>query len=302
MHLLSRFFFQILTALTCLLPACASQPIVFTRSRLLMGHVPVNISIKTSANQKARALAASEAAYQLASRLEAQISEFQANSEISCLNRNAGKQPCSLSPDTLELLQKAVAISAQTDHAFDIRFASNSPVGRKGEIKIYPQSSQALLSNRDTKIGISSIGKGFIVDKMVGLLDHEGFNNVLIDAGGDLMAKGGPWRVAIQVPGAKPGEYSNEQLITDRAMGSSGLYEQGHHIIDPRTGKNIDNFGGITVLADNLTLASALGTGFFVLGEKGFLKYLPNFPKIQVYWINPSGEVRVYPKLIQAVK
>lgn len=290
-----RKFPLIFAGITLLLPACTPRMITLTRSQLMMGHVPVNISIQIPSEEKKRALEASEQAYRLGRKLEVTISEFQASSDISCLNRNAGKRPCRVAPETLELLKKAIEISKRTDHAFDIRFASLTPAGRKGKIKIISNLAQAFLPNPDTQLGVSSIGKGFIVDKMLGVFRQQGFPRVLIDAGGDLMAGGGPWRVAIQVPEGVPGEFRGEQQIYDRAMGSSGLYEQGQHIFDPRTGEKVNRSGGITVSAENLTLASALGTGFFVLGENEMAKLLPRFPGIQVYWVTSDGEIRKYP-------
>lgn len=290
-----RLRFLILIAMGIQFPACTPRLITLTRSQLMMGHVPVNISIRIPPQEKERALAASEETYRLGRKTESLISEFQPGSEISCLNQTAGKNPCPISPETLELLQKSLEIGTLTDHAFDIRFSSPSAAGRRGKISIDPKRSEAALIHPQTRIGVSSIGKGFIVDRMVEFLRQQGFANVLIDAGGDLRALGGPWQVAIQIPGGNPGDTTSEQTLSDRAMGSSGLYEQGHHIIDPRTGEKIDRQGGITVLAKNLATASALGTGFFVLGEKKFLNYLPRFPGIKVYWIDPDGKTRTYP-------
>src|SRR4029453_8570910 len=104
------------------LAACAPKTIVFTRSRLLMGHVPVNVTLRTSSSLKEKALEMSEGAYELAQGLERKISEYQPDSEISCLNRQAGKASCEVSSETLELLRFGLSLSDQTDHALDLRF------------------------------------------------------------------------------------------------------------------------------------------------------------------------------------
>jgi Membrane-associated lipoprotein involved in thiamine biosynthesis len=274
--------------------SAAKGEAVLTRSRLLMGHVPVNISVKFPEGDRERALLATEAAYELAQNLENLLSEWCPGSEISCLNRMAGKGSCGLSAETLELLQRSILISNLTGSAFDIRFASPSPGGRRGEIRIDAMGRKASLPHPETRIGVSSIAKGFIVDKMVELLRSKGFSEVIIDAGGDTRAEGGPWKVAFQKPLSGSLEILLPQEVTDRALGSSGLYEQGRHIVDPRTGKAIDRGGSVTVFADNLSLASALATGFFVLGETDSQAYLEKFPGIQVYWIDPDGGHREY--------
>jgi thiamine biosynthesis lipoprotein len=268
------------------LTACAPRTVVFTRSQLLMGHVPVNVSIRIPRSEWNRALAGTEAAYAEARNLEAKISEYQPESEISCLNRNAGKAFCPVSPATRELLQTSLRLSERTDHAFDIRFASLSPSGRQSPIALR-QDATAKLGHRETRIGVGAIGKGFIVDRMIAILHAAGFANVLIDAGGDLRATGGPWRVAIQVPGAPPGAIAREAEIHDQAWATSGLYEQGRHIVDPRTLQKIDRAGSVTVKARDLTTADALATAFFVLGKEQAEKYQKRFPGIEVIWLEP---------------
>lgn len=275
------------------LTACSPRTLTLTRSRLLMGHVPVNLSLRIRPDQRQAALEAGDGAYRLAQEIEARISEFQPNSEISCLNQQAGKASCSLSPDTYSLLLKALEIAQATDHAFDIRFASPTPAGRKGEILLEP-GNRARLVNPGTRIGIASIGKGWIVDQMLDYLKQRGFTQALIDAGGDLRATGGPWKVAIQVPQGAPGEVTALREIQDMALGSSGLYEQGPHILDPSTGKPAIGGGSVTVEGNSLSVSGALGTAFFVMGEAKSQTYLQRFPGFAMIWTDADGTTRRY--------
>lgn len=273
---------------------CAPKQSILTRSRLLMGHVPVNISVKFAAGQKEKALQATEAAYARALELENRLSEWQLGSEISCLNRLAGRGDCALGSDSMALLLMAKELAQKTGFAFDIRFASPTPAARAGAIQIDGKQHQARLTHSQTRIGVSSIAKGFIVDQMIELFQNLGFYDVIIDAGGDTFASGGPWKVAFQKPISDSLEFILPQQVRNTALGSSGLYEQGRHIVDPRTGEKVERLGSVTVLADRLALASGLATGLFVLGEKQSLKVLAEFPGIQVYWIDPNGAYRRY--------
>ncbi len=278
-----------------LFTGCAPRTVLLTRSRLLMGHVPVNVSIQTTTEKQSEALQASEGAYQLASQIESGISEYQPNSEISCLNKMAGKGFCPVSATTFELLNTSLALARQTDHAFDIRFASKTLEGVRGKITLRQDPPKASLDSSRTRIGVGAIGKGFIVDKMLDYLRSKGFDRVLIDAGGDLRALGGPWKVAIQSPTGEPGKFSKTMEINNRALATSGLYEQGQHIVDPRTLNKVEGGGSVTVEAENLTLADALATAFFVMGEKESLFYLKKFPDVKIFWTDPEGMVLPYP-------
>jgi thiamine biosynthesis lipoprotein len=274
--------------------ACAPQPLVVTRSQLLMGNIPVNISLKIQARQKSAALDAGDAAYDLARSLEAKISEYRPDSEVSCLNRNAGKAPCPLSPETLDLLQKAVEFSEKTGGALDIRFASVSAAGSRGEIRLKQDPPSGFLAHPETRIGIGAVGKGWIVDRMIEELKARGFDQALIDAGGDLRAIGGPWRVSIQVPSAEPGVTADEQSIENRSLATSGLYERGSHILDPKTRQKVERTGSVTVEAQDLTTADALDTALFVIGEEKSKVLIEKFPGLRVIWLDPDGKSRSY--------
>jgi thiamine biosynthesis lipoprotein len=266
---------------------CAQKQILLTRSRLLMGHVPVTVRIMAEPSQRDQALQAGEAAYALAASIESKISEFQADSEITCLNRNAGREFCRISDVTMELLQRSVEISGKTDHAFDIRFGSPTAAGRNGEILIDERRHRAMLIHAETHVGVGAIGKGLIVDKMMELLAARGFPKSMVQAGGDLRGSGMTWKAGIQVPGGKPGDYRETFLIHDEALATSGTYEQGNHILDPRTSRPVERQESVTVRAHELWLADALATACFVLGKEGSLPLLERFPKVQIYWTSP---------------
>jgi thiamine biosynthesis lipoprotein len=289
------FIFRIPIALFLLLlfNACAPKTIALTRSRLLMGHVPVNITIRTQPGLKEKALEASEEAYKLAQEIEGRISEYQPTSEVSCLNQKAGKASCSLSRDTLDLLKQAIEISKKTDHAFDIRFASPTSQGRKAPL-IFEENSKTRLARTDTRIGVGAIGKGFIIDAMLDFLKSKGFQEALVDGGGDLRAIGGPWKVAIQQPEGVPGTLAKVLEISDKALATSGNYEQEGHILDPRTGKKVLRSASVTVIANNLTFADALATAFYVLGEQESITFLRKFPGVQMIWTEKDGKTKTY--------
>ena len=272
--------------------ACAPKTVSFARSKLMMGHVPVSVILRTTADLREKALEATEKAYEIAEKIERKISEYQPNSEISCLNQNAGKRSCTISQETYEILNQSLEMTQKTESAFDIRFASLSNAGRVAPILLQPH--RARLTHSDARIGVAAIGKGYILDAMLQMLKKQGFQQALIDGGGDIQASGGPWKVAIQVPGRSPHELSRKFEINDQALATSGNYEQAGNVRDPRTLEKVVRSSSVSVIAPTLTLANALTTAFYVMGEKMSLSYLSKFPGIQLFWADPDGKVRHY--------
>jgi len=258
-----------------------------------MGHVPVSISIRTDPQNKQKALEATEGAYQVAEKIESKISEYQSTSEISCLNQKAGKNYCKLSPETLGLLRAALEIMDKTDQAFDIRFASLSEKARKAPLLLLVD--EAKLSNTETRIGLASLGKGYILDQMVDFLQSKGFETVLVDAGGDLKAGNGKWKVAIQVPGAAYGKNTPSFLLSHQALTTSANYENSKNIIDPRSLKPVLRHSSVSVFAKEAALANALSTALYVLGEEKSAEILAQFPNIKIIWTYPDGKFKIFP-------
>jgi len=90
----------------------------------------------------------------------------------------------------------------------------------------------------------------------------------MIDMRSSIAILGGPFKIGIRHPRNK-----NEILgiITANgvdAISTSGDYEQGPHIIDPKTKKPAVLCQSVTVVTDNAGMADALSTGIFVLGPK----------------------------------
>ena len=94
---------------------------------------------------------------------------------------------------------------------------------------------------------LGGIGKGYAVDRAAAILRGRGFNDFMIQSGGDLYVAGQrgdrPWRAGIQDPRGPEGSSFAAMDLTDSAFTTSGDYERFfmkdgrryHHIIDPDT-------------------------------------------------------------------
>jgi FAD:protein FMN transferase len=130
----------------------------------------------------------------------------------------------------------------------------------------------------DVAIDLGGIAKGYAVDRAVAALQAWGVTGALVNAGGDLYvlgtSEGGePWRVGIRSP-AEPAQLAATLLLQDRAVATSGDYEQYfehdgrryHHLLDPATAApRASTTHSFTVAAATCMVADAAATSVFGL-------------------------------------
>ncbi|WP_155305014.1 FAD:protein FMN transferase [Desulfosarcina widdelii] len=236
------------------------------------------------------------------------MSTYDPDSEISRFNRiHETDTPFTPSDDFAAVLRVAAELHRLTEGAWD---GTLDPLinlwgfGRKGPTDTLPNEDaiQTALSNvgfdrirmdasgtiakRDAALtlDLASIAKGYGVDAIARLLAKNGFNDYLVEIGGEVVARGrrrdgNPWMVGINRPdrsAALDDVYKAVPLI-DRAMATSGDYRiffrKGgriySHILDPRTGRPVENgVVSATVVAANCTVADGLATALMVMGSQ----------------------------------
>jgi thiamine biosynthesis lipoprotein len=149
-------------------------------------------------------------------------------------------------------------------------------------------------------ITLDGIAKGYIVDKASKILSDYQIKNHLINAGGDIRARGvkdtKPWTVAIQDPRKKK-EYPDVIHIAEGAVATSGNYEiyfdhekMVHHIIDPRTGLSPNLSTSVSVLADTAMDADALSTSVFVMEPANGVRFIDSVPDCECLVIAKRGK------------
>jgi len=129
---------------------------------------------------------------------------------------------------------------------------------------------------------LGGIAKGYAVDRAFQLLRTLGYDNLIVNAGGDLrgggLRLGQPWSIGIQHP-RESQKIMARISISDAAIATSGDYEkffvhQGkryHHILNPKNGFPAEGCQSVTVISKEAMTADALATAIFVLGpEKGY--------------------------------
>jgi thiamine biosynthesis lipoprotein len=219
--------------------------------------------------------------------VEAHCSRFDATSELRQLP--TGK-PTPASPILFEAVRFALMVAEQTGGAFDptvggrmaargfnrhylTREVSEVPGCEDGisfrDVKIDARRRTILL-RRPLTLDLGAVAKGMAVDAATRELRP--FRNFAIDAGGDLYLggcnrRGEPWSAGVRHPRVR-GELVERLRISDRAVCTSGDYERGQHILDPRHGEAAQAVASATVVAPSAMLADALATAAFVLGPQ----------------------------------
>ncbi len=258
-------------------------------------------------------------------RIEKLISSWDANSQTSEINRNAGIKAVKVAPELFLLVQNALGISQLTDGAFDISYASMDNIWRfDGSMTRMPSEKDIsasvakvgyenivldkvehtiFLKLKGMKIGFGAIGKGYAADKAKALLIKNGVSAGIINASGDMntwgtQPNGTEWKVAITNPLNKNKVFAILP-ITNGAVVTSGNYEKYvvfgdkrySHIIDPRTGYPSSGIISVTVFAPKAELADALATSVFVMGIETGLDRINQLPNVACIIIDDKGNI-----------
>ena len=181
--------------------------------------------------------------------IDARFSPYRSDSEISRLARGEiDAADCSL--DVRHVLSVCDHLATITGGAFDIRHHRS-----------------------DGRLDPSGYVKGWAIEEAAWLIDSAGGRNYSINGGGDIVARGHaetsrPWRVGIRHPD-RPDRVAAVLHISDRAVATSGTYERGEHITDPRVARAPTGLRSVTVVGPALGFADAYATTVFVKGLDG---------------------------------
>ncbi|WP_321375647.1 FAD:protein FMN transferase [uncultured Draconibacterium sp.] len=310
----------LLVLVTLGLPVFSQQP--YKRTLKLMGS---RFDITVVANNEQEGNDYIDLAVAEIQRIEKLISSWDADSETSAINKNAGIQPVKVSPELFALIERAIRISELTDGAFDISYASmdriwqfdgsmttmpseetiTASVAKVGykDIVLDKAASTVFLKKVGMKIGFGAIGKGYAADKAKALLIDKGVSAGIINASGDMntwgkQPDGSYWKVAITNPMNKNKAFALLP-IKNGAVVTSGDYEKYvkfngiryAHIIDPRTGYPAHGIISATVFAPKAELADALATSVFVMGIEVGLDRINQLPQIECIIVDDKGNI-----------
>ncbi len=157
-------------------------------------------------------------------------------------------------------------------------------------------------------LNFSAIAKGYGVDVVADYLTAHGIQDLMVEIGGEVVArgvneKGDVWRIGINNP-EQPGDLTTALALNNRAIATSGDYlnfyvkdgKRYAHTIDPKTGFPVAHTAlSVSVLADDCMTADGYATAFMVLGVAKAKEILQQNPSLDAYIIyDDNGEDKVF--------
>ena len=237
-------------------------------------------------------------------RIDALMSTWKRDSELSRFNETTSLAPVPLALETFEVLRWSAEVSALTGGAFDVTLAplveawgfgatepGGAPTAERIEalreavgmrwLALDPVARRVSKRRPDVRCDVSAIAPGYAADRLAALLSRHGLEDFLVDVGGELVARGHNdagrrWQVAVERPQVAGRSIARMVPLSGRAIATSGDYrkyrevngERVTHLIDPRSGRPLRHrLASVTVVDDLAVRADALATGLLVLGR-----------------------------------
>ena len=221
-------------------------------------------------------------------KVNSMMSTWDPKSDISRINQSSADKWLDLHPDLSELIGFAFDLSEKTSGKYDVscgplinlwgfgpngqnKIPTELQIKKAMQISGYGKIDLDIKANKLKKkfkagyIDLSSIAKGYGVDKVAQTLEGFGIKNYMVEIGGEIRTHGRkkdlPWKIAIESPRKEDNKTFNKVLnLTDCAMATSGDYRnffkkdknRYSHTIDPESGSPVQNdLASVTVAISN---------------------------------------------------
>jgi thiamine biosynthesis lipoprotein len=208
------------------------------RNQIIMG-TGVSLDIPAAKDDKIF-----EEVFELLKKIDARFSPYKVDSELSEFQRGKILQK-NLSPQMKEVKAACKKFEKLTDGYFTANFAGHfDPTGYV---------------------------KGWAIAEAGKLIENLGYKTFCLGIGGDILAASNSdkiWQIGIQDPQDSK-EILNKLSISNGAVATSGNYERGGHILNPKAGQPADELLSITVVGPDIIIADVLATAGFAMGRKG---------------------------------
>ncbi len=282
-----------------------------------MSGLGTTITLKALHTDTDKAQQAIDAAFEELKHIEATLSIYRQDSQISQLNR----QGVVHHPDKrlLEVLEKSADWSRKTKGSFDITvqplwalyqatrkeksLPDSNSLDQARQLIDWRQlefnKQEVRLNKKGAAVTLNGIAQGYATDRVQGILKEHEIEHALIDCGeiGPLGSniQGNPWTVGIQHP-RQSEAFSALAQSDGRAIATSGDYAttfspdfQHNHLFDPHTGHSPEELASVTVAAPTATDADALSTAISVMGLDEGLALIQTLKQCDALLVTKSG-------------
>ncbi|MDG3003976.1 FAD:protein FMN transferase [Paludisphaera mucosa] len=256
---------------------------------------------------------ASRAAFDRIARLDAVLSDYDVDSELSRLSAASGGPPVAVGPELFDVLERSRYWYDRTEGRLDPTIA---PVGRlwrrarrerklpepdklaealplvgMDKLVLDPAARTVRLTKSGMKLDVGGIAKGYASQAAIDVLRAQGIDRALVAGAGDIAVSGPPpdapgWTIGVATLEPSKTEPEIYLSLKAQAVSTSGDAERFvvidgrrySHIIDPKTGRAIEDRASVTVVAPDGATADALETTAYMLGPEKGLALIDSVP------------------------
>lgn len=252
-------------------------------------------------------------------RIEAKLSRFIKESEISKINHKASQSAVKTDDECFEILRACKYGWQMTDGAFDITLRplmdywkkSGNHSDEEDELQnikkavgmqhvILDEQQQTVHFTSDiVELDFGAFGKGYALEKVKQILASSFVQNAFISFGESSVLgigehpAGGAWRIGIN-DYKNPGNSVYEFQVKDGSVSTSsnfyvdddGNLQNHRHVINPETGKPHSHFTAASVSAPSPALAEILSTAVLLLPDEKIHNLIKKYEDIEVIKVN----------------
>ncbi len=289
--------------------------------------VSTNFIMDTVIEQKLYGKNAQQASEEIERRLreyEQECSMYLEQSLVSRINRNAGLQYTEVTPQCLELLERSIQFSEQSQGLFDITVApltrlwnitgedphvpSEEKIAQARELVNYRDilidGNRVMLRRKGQAIDLGAVAKGAACNIVWETAEQYNIKTGYVSIGGNLVVlgeerHGQPYRFGIRDPQGDSSEAIGSISLTGKTMATTGAYERWfeqdgvryHHVLDPKTGYPAESdLLSVSVISQDGMLADCLSTTLFIEGKQEALRRM-NEEDYQLVVVDKQGTV-----------
>ena len=197
--------------------------------------------------------------------VDEKFSPYKKNSEVTLYNEGKIREE-DFSSQMKEVFQLSEEMKKSTNGFFDIVYGG--------------------------KLDPSGLVKGWAIYNASKILRNKGFKNFFVEIAGDmeiagLNSEGKKWAIGIRNPFNKK-ENVKVVYLTNVGIATSGTYENGEHIYNPKEKNKAKEIISLSVIGPNVYEADCLATACFAMGRDG-IYFLENKSNFAGYMIDHSG-------------
>jgi FAD:protein FMN transferase len=278
-------------------------------------HMGTLFRIKLYAADEQSAASGFRAAFDRVGELDARLSDYKADSELSRISQTAIGRPVKIGEDLFRVLAASQKLAGETGGAFDVTLGPIVGLWREArknhrlpdaaalkeagarcgyrKLQLDPANRTVKLDQAGMQLDVGGIAKGYAADSALAVLKQLGIRSTLVAASGDL-AFGDPppgqrgWKIGVD---------STILELRNAAVSTSGDSEQGldaggkrySHIIDPITRTGLTSRITVTIVAPDGMTADGIATAVSVLGADRGMEFVENKQGVAALIVGSEG-------------